>query len=255
MLKVERDDEIAVYTIVNPATKNALDEDTLDHLLVEVTAVAQDKKLRAIILTGHGDTFVSGGDLNELKDASTERHAEQFADLGSEICSALGNLEVPVLAALPGPAFGGGAELALACDIRLADERAKISFKQARMGVTTAWGSIPRLLSLVGAGSAARLLFTAHELTAAEAHAAGLVDHVTPDGTCLHVAKEWANDITKVSARAVAHLKALLRDARQPGPDMHAIERERFIATWTGPDHAEAMNAYFEKRAPVWRWR
>jgi enoyl-CoA hydratase len=255
MLKVERDGGVLVWTIKHPTTKNALDRDTMDHLLVEVTAAAQDKTLRAIVLTGHGDTFVSGGNLNELKDASGERDAEQLSDVGYEVCTSLEQLGVPVIAALPGAAIGGGAELALACDMRIADERARISFKQARLGVTPAWGSVPRLVATVGASAAARLLFTAHEIPAAEAKAMGLVDEVSPDGTCLHFAMRWANDVCRGSPRAIALAKALLREARQTSPDLRALERERFVATWTGPDHAEAMAAFFEKRAPVWNPR
>ena len=252
MLKVEREGAIAIWTIANPRTKNALDRDTLDHLLVEVTAAAQDTTLRAVVLTGTGDAFSSGGDLRELKDATTERHAEQLSDLGSEICSALEGLDVPVIAALPGVAFGGGAELALACDMRVADARALLSFKQVRLGVTPAWGTIPRLAATVGASAASRLLLTAHEISADDAKAMRLVDEVTPDGTCLRRAMQWASDVVRGSPRAVALCKALLRDARRASPDLHALERERFVATWTGADHAEAVRAYFEKRAPVW---
>ena len=249
MLRVERNDAFAVWTIDRPEAKNALNLETLDMLTLAVEGAAKDRSLRAIVLTGAGNAFVSGGDLRELREARSSADAERFADVGAALCAGLEALEVPVIAALPGVAYGGGAELALACDMRIADMRAKISFKQVRLGVTPAWGTIPRLIGLVGRGSAARLLYTAHEISAPEAKITGLIDEVTADGGSVTTAIAWACDIALGSPRAVAEMKALLRGASR------ADERARFIGTWTGPDHLEAMDAYFERRAPVWRER
>ena len=156
---------------------------------------------------------------------------------------------MPVLAAIHGPAFRGGAELALACDLRLGDPAARISFKQVRMGVTTAWGTIGRLVSAVGRSAAARLLYTAHEIEAGEARAIGLLDAVSDPGESVARALAWAADIALGSPVAVAEMKGLLRAAR---PGIDAIERARFVATWTGADHKEAVEAYFARRASVW---
>jgi enoyl-CoA hydratase len=202
-----------------------------------------------VVLTGEGDTFVSGGDLRELRDKNTPRDAEAFADLGQNMCRAIESLHVPVLAALPGAAFGGGAELAVACDLRVAEPHAKISFKQVRMGVTTGWGTIGRLTALVGSSTAARLLFTGHEVAAASAMAMGLVDAVVEKGAAVTQSLAWASDIALGSPVAVAEMKRLLRIARV---DLSAHERERFVATWSAPDHAEAVEAYFERRPPRW---
>jgi enoyl-CoA hydratase len=255
MLRVARDGGVATWTLDRPHAKNALDWELIDALTLALDEAVKDRSLRALILTGAGGAFASGGDLRELHGRTSEAEATKFANAGEEICRRLVELEAPVIAAIAGVAFGGGAELACACDIRIADETARISFKQVRMGVTTAWGTIPRLVSIVGHGSAARLLYTAHDVSAGEARAIGLVDHVCEKGTAAVVAHAWALDIVAGSPHAIAEMKQLLRATRAPTAAISKDERTRFVATWTGPDHAEAMDAYFARRPPVWRAR
>jgi enoyl-CoA hydratase len=240
---------IAVWTIDRPEAKNALDRKTLGALIAATTEAKEDRTLRAIVITGAGNAFVSGGDLRELREQTTAHDAETFAELGRTLCRGLEALSVPVLAAISGPAFGGGAELALACDLRVGDSAARISFKQVRMGVTTAWGTIGRLVSVVGRSTAARLLYTAHELPADAAQAVGLLDAVSPPGDSLTLALGWAANIALGAPEAVAEMKALLRAVR---PEIDALERERFVATWTGAEHQEAVDAYFAKRPASW---
>ena len=150
---------------------------------------------------------------------------------------------------------GGGAELAVACDLRVADARASLSFKHARMAVTTAWGVLPRLVGMVGPGAASRLLLAGHVVGAEEALRMGLVDAVTQDGGCVERAVAWGNDVAGAAPGAVAALKELLRAAGGPRDASRALERERFVAAWTGADHREAVEAFFEGRPPVWRNR
>ncbi len=252
MLRVERDGDVGIWTIDRPQSRNALGRDVIEGLGRALDAAAVDRTLRAIVLTGAGTAFASGGDLRELREANSDAEARAFAAAGESVCARIAALDVPVIAALPGVAFGGGAELALACDLRIADKSARISFKQVRLGVTTAWGTIPRLVSVVGHSTAARLLYAAPEVTAVEARAMGLVDEVTDDGGSVALAVAWGNEIAAGSPRAVAEMKALLRSARKGSTDLAAEERERFIATWTSADHAEAVEAYFERRPPRW---
>jgi enoyl-CoA hydratase len=255
MLRVERDGSIGIWTIDRPQARNALNRVVIEGLARALDEAAADRSLRAIVLTGAGTTFASGGDLRELRDATSEAEARSFADAGERLCAQIAALEIPVIAALPGLAFGGGAELALACDLRIADASARISFKQVRLGVTTAWGTIPRLASVVGHSTAARLLYAAHEVTALEARSLRLVDEITDDGKCVALAVAWGNDIAAGSPRAVAEMKTLLRAARAGAADLASDERERFVTTWTSADHAEAVEAYFGRRAPRWQPR
>jgi len=252
VLRVERQGAIVIWTIDRPEAKNALDHATLNELAFAVSDAGRDETVRAAVLTGEGHTFVSGGDLRELRERNTAADAEGFSELGWNLTVAIGDLPFPVVCALPGAAIGGGAELALACDMRVADVRAKVSFKQARMGVTTAWGSVPRLVALVGAGTAARLLYAGHEVSAAEGKLIGLVDEVTENGQARTMALAWATDIAEGSPSAIKNMKKLLRAAVASRGDVRTLERQLFVETWSGGDHAEAVEAYFERRAPVW---
>jgi enoyl-CoA hydratase len=255
VLRVERNGAIAVWTIARPEAKNALSFAVMSELARAIEAASQDRSLRAVVLTAEGDVFVSGGDLRELRNATTSADAERLCDAGRAVCHGLADLDVPVIAALPGAAIGGGAELAVACDLRIADDRAKLCFKHVRMGLTTSWGTLPKLVQLVGPSTAARLLYTAHEVRAMEARVLGLVDYVADNGACVATALAWALDIAQGSPNAVAEMKGLLRDANGGGDLLRAREKDRFVATWTSADHNEAVDAFFASRAPVWRPR
>lgn len=253
MLRIERDGAAVVWTLDRPHTKNALSAELLARLRDAVRAASEDPSIRAAVLTGAGGAFASGGDSRELRDKSSAADAAALSDAGEGVCRALGELPFPVVAAIPGVALGGGAELALACDLRVADGRARLCFKHARMGATTSWGSLPRLHALVGPSAAARLLFTAAELSAGEALRLGLVDHVAEDDASLTAALAWCADIAAAAPGAVAEHKALLRAATASFyATARALEREAFVRTWSGDEHAEAMTAYFERRAPRW---
>ncbi len=253
-MRVERRGEVAVWTLDRPRAKNALDAATFEEMARAVDAAAADASLRALVLTADGDTFAAGGDLRELRGAVTEADAARLLEAGRRVCDGLGALPQPVVAALPGAAIGGGAELAMACDLRVAAPGASVCFKHAQMGVTTAWGILPRLVATVGPAAAARLLLTARAVGADEALRLGLVDAVSggEPGACVELAEAWARDVARGAPAAVAGLKALLREATCDEA-LLACERARFVATWTSADHAEAVDAFFERRAPVWR--
>jgi len=255
MLRVEREGAVVIWTIDRAETKNALDHETMGRLSDAVQDACNDRAVRAAVLTGAGHMFVSGGDLRELRDRSSPQDAERLSDAGYELCRKIGEAPFPVIAALAGPAIGGGAELALACDLRVADMRAKLSFKQVRMGVTTAWGTVPRLVALVGAGAAARLLYSAYEISAMDAKLLRLVDDVTENGLARTTALAWASDIAQGSPRAIADMKRLIQKTVAPSRDVRALERQLFVDTWSGADHVEAIEAYFERRPPRWHDR
>jgi enoyl-CoA hydratase len=251
-LRIERDGDVAIWALVRPAVKNALDRETFSALERALVAAASDRTLRAVVLTGDGDTFCSGGDLRDFHEASTRDHAEHLADAGRHLCDALAGLHVPVIAALPGPAIGGGAEMAMACDLRVADPRATICFKHARMGVTTAWGVMPKLVATVGHATASRLLLTGQPVVSSEAMRLGLVDAVSENGASLGTALAWGHDVAKGSPHAVAELKVLLSDCLAGMSGRRTLERQRFVETWNSADHREAVAAFFEGREPRW---
>jgi enoyl-CoA hydratase len=253
-VRVERRGEVAIWTLARPQAKNALDGATFEALEQAIGAAKTDRGLRAVVLTAEGDTFASGGDLRELRNASGPADAVRVAEIGRRICDGIGALDVPVLAALPGAAIGGGAELGIACDLRIADPHASLCFKHAHMGVTTAWGVLPRLVAVAGHAVAARLLLTGRIVDAEEGMRLGLFDAVSPAGGVLDHALSWAAEIARGAPLAVAGMKALLREACR-AEDLRTFERGRFVSTWTSADHAEAVEAFFEGRPPQWSGR
>jgi enoyl-CoA hydratase len=252
-VRAERDGDVSIWTIDRPHVRNAFDFPTFDALLALVRRAAKDRALRAVVLTGAGGVFASGGDLRELRSANSRKDAERIADTGRAIVEGIASLRVPVIAALPGPAVGGGAELAVACDMRVADPRTRLTFKHARMGVGTAWGVLPKLVAMVGPGHASRLLLAGHEADAAEALRIGLVESVCDEGASLVTALAWAREVAKAAPSAIATLKALLRQVVEaPHARQKARERRDFLARWTSADHEEAVEAFFGSRPPKW---
>jgi enoyl-CoA hydratase/carnithine racemase len=178
MVDLEVDDGLAVLTIDRPHARNAIALDTMDQLEKALDAAAG---ARALVITGAGDrAFVSGGDLKELSALRTEEDAAAMAKRMRSICDQLAGFPAPVIAALNGHAFGGGAEVAVAADIRVAADDIKIGFNQVELEIMPAWGGAERLAALVGKGRALFLAGTGRALTAADAERIGLVDLVLP---------------------------------------------------------------------------
>ncbi|OMC22642.1 MULTISPECIES: enoyl-CoA hydratase/isomerase family protein [unclassified Mycobacterium] len=178
MVDLEVDDGLAVLTIDRPHARNAIALDTMDQLEKALDAAAG---ARALVIKGAGDrAFVSGGDLKELSTLRTEEDASAMAKRMRSICDQLAGFPAPVIAALNGHAFGGGAEVAVAADIRVAADDIKIAFNQVELEIMPAWGGAERLAALVGKGRALLLAGTGTILSAVEAERIGLVDLVLP---------------------------------------------------------------------------
>ncbi|WP_343709699.1 enoyl-CoA hydratase/isomerase family protein [Mycobacterium sp.] len=178
MVDVEFDDGLAVLTIDRPHARNAIGLDTMEQLEEALDAAAG---AQALVIRGAGDrAFVSGGDLKELRALRTEEDATAMAKRMRAICDQLSSFPAPVLAALNGHAFGGGAEVAVAADIRVAADDIKIAFNQVALEIMPAWGGAERLAGLVGKSKALLLAGTGRVLDAAEAERMGLLDLVVP---------------------------------------------------------------------------
>jgi enoyl-CoA hydratase/carnithine racemase len=178
MVDLETDDGLAVITIDRPHARNAISLETMDQL---AEALDGADGARALVIKGAGDkAFVSGGDLKELAALRTEAEAAAMAWRMRKICDRIAAFPGPVLAALNGHALGGGAEVAVAADIRLAADDVKIGFNQVALAIMPAWGGAERLAALVGKSRALLLAGTGMVLDAAEAHRLGLVDVVVP---------------------------------------------------------------------------
>lgn len=178
MIELELADGLAVVTINRPQARNAIALDTMDELDKAIDGAAG---ARALVITGAGDrAFVSGGDLKELAALRTVEQASAMANRMREVCDKIARFPGPVLAALNGHALGGGAEVAVAADIRIAADDIRIGFNQVALAIMPAWGGAERLARLVGRGRALLLAGSGEILSAADAERVGLVDRVLP---------------------------------------------------------------------------
>ena len=237
MVDLENDDGLAVITIDRPHARNALSLETMDQL---AEALDGAEGARALVIRGAGDkAFVSGGDLKELALLRTEAEAAAMAWKMRTVCDRIAAFPGPVLAALNGHALGGGAEVAVAADIRLAADDVRIGFNQAALAIMPAWGGAERLATLVGKGRALLLAGTGQVMTAAEAHLLGLVDVV--------VARSEFEDEWRRIARQLAtpSAESIKRVTRGTSPD-EAVAA--FARLWVSDDHWAAADRVLNRR-------
>ncbi|HEU5434705.1 MAG TPA: enoyl-CoA hydratase-related protein [Thermomicrobiales bacterium] len=247
---VSRNGAVATVTLNRPQALNAFDTPQLEHLLAALEALAADRSVRAIVITGAGDkSFAAGADIKEMANLSSDG-ALAFGKLGHAVMRAAERMPQPVIAAVNGYAFGGGCELALACDIRLASPNALFAQPEVSLGIPPGWGGSQRLPRVVGPGLAAEMIFTGRRVDADEALRIGLVNAVHPLGRLREEASEMAAKIAANSPAAVRAAKRLLSLAL--GRDQAVgldTERLTFAATFGTPDQREGMSAFIEKRA------
>jgi len=249
-------DAVTLLRVNRPDQRNAIDFATMNELEEVLSVLEADEALRVLVLTGGGDTFVSGGDLKDFQQLVTAEDGRRMAERMGAILNRLSCLPVPVIAALNGPAVGGGTEVALACDLRVAAANAYFSFRQVTMGIMTAWGGAPRLLALLGFSRSLHYLLTAERISPEQALQMGLVQRVTLEGQAVVGAVELARQIVAQPPLAVRAIKRTLRQiVGVPFADAAAIERQEFGEVWASEDHLEAVEAFFAKRLPVFHGR
>lgn len=237
--------------------RNAINEEIMQGLTDALDTLETSNELRAVILTGEGEeAFCSGGDLKWLQSFETHDEGMGMSRRMQGILGRLSALPVPVVAVLNGYALGGGTEIAMACDMRILEEHAYMSFKQARVGLMTGWGGGGRLLRAIGYGRAMELLTTCKELSPDDAMQMGIANAVVPQGDGLRVAKAMVNEIFKSAPGAIRSLKALLLFGLENTLDKTTdLESSMFAKLWVSEDHDEAVKAFFEKRRPVFKGR
>ena len=245
-------DHVAVITINQPDKHNALNSERLRELFLRIKEASLSTHARAIVLTGAGDrAFVAGADVKEMANLSAEEGLE-FGKLGHAVASALEQAPQPVIAAVNGFALGGGCELALACDIRLAAENAVFAQPEVSLGIPPGWGGTQRLPRVVLPGIAAELIYTGRRVDSDEALRIGLVNAVYPGNELLAKAIEMANQIAANSPAAVQNAKRLIALTRG-GDAQQCLDEELAIFgdTFGTPEQREGMGAFVEKRKPV----
>ncbi len=246
-IKVEKKNGVGIIRLNRPEALNILDTDMLRKLATIIGCIEDDKEVRAAIITG-GKNFCAGADVRELSRKNPEE-ALSFAWLGQGVFDMIEDLGKPVIAAIMGYALGGGCEMALACDIRIAGESARIGQPEIDLGIIPGFGGTQRLTRLVGIGKAKEMILTGRVLEAREAGAIGLLNQVVKDEEVM----KTAEDLALVMVRKSPLILGIAKDAINEGQDIKkALETEAafFSECFKSEDHIEGINSFLEKRAP-----
>jgi enoyl-CoA hydratase len=257
ILIVERDGPIASITLNRPAVLNALNAELLLRLEETLAGMQDDTDLRAVILTGAGErAFAAGADIAELAALDGAVAGERKARTGQHVTKLLEALPVPVIAAVNGFALGGGCELAMACDIRIAGENAKFGQPEVNLGVPPGYGGTQRTSRLLGLGAALYLCLTGEMIDAAEALRIGLVQRVVPAAELRAEGLRIAGAIASKAPLAVTAAKRAIRDgAALPLAEGLALEALHFGSMIGTNDFREGTRAFLEKRKPAFEGR
>lgn len=236
MVDLDIDEGLAIITIDRPHARNAIAPETMDQL---DDAIDGAQGAQALVITGSGDrAFVSGGDLKELSALRTDEQASAMAWRMRTICDRLANFPAPVLAALNGHALGGGAEVAVAADIRVAADDVKIGFNQVTLAIMPAWGGAERLAALVGRGRALMLAGGGRILSAAEAERVGLVDQVLPRAS---FDEGWRSLARSLACRPASNIKRVMA-----GVSPHDAVTA-FAELWVAEEHWQAADRVLKR--------
>lgn len=255
VLLVTRDDAVVVLTLNRPGVLNALSSALLERLSAALAEIERDPSVRAVILTGSGDrAFAAGADVAELNALHSAAAALEKLRYGQGITLAIEALRVPVIAAVNGFALGGGCELALACDVRIASENAKFGQPEVNLGLMPGYGGTQRTARLLGTGLATYLCVTGEMIDAAEALRVGLVERVVAPGELLAEARRIATTIAAKAPVAVAAAKRAIREGAGLGiREALAVEALHFATLVETADYREGTRAFLEKRTPAFR--
>lgn len=252
---VEKDERIATVTINRPEVLNVLNEATLLELESALNEL-KDGETRVIVITGAGEkAFVAGADIRAMSQMDTKQ-AKAFSQLGRRLTNLIENYPRPVIAAINGYALGGGCEITLACDIRIASDKAKLGQPEINVGVMCGWGATQRLAQLIGKGRAKELLFSGDIIDAVSAEKMGLVNKVVPSSELLNTVRELAKKLAAKSSLALSLTKkAINKSSEVLLKESLDFETEFFAECFTTEDQKEGMDAFLNKRKPVFKGR
>jgi len=251
VLKVNVSEGIAVVTISRPEALNALNSRFFQELDELISEVSGRREVKVVIITGEGKAFAAGADIAEMAQ-KTQEEGRQFSAQGQKVFRRLELMPQPVIAAVNGFALGGGCELALACDIRIASSKAKFGQPEVNLGVIPGYAGTQRLPRLVGLGNALLLLLSGEMIVAEEALRIGLVQKVVEPEQTLPAAIELAKTIAAKGPRAVQLAKKITRQGHLMDFESGcALESETFGSLFEN-EAAEGMRAFLEKRPPRW---
>lgn len=248
-VEIQKNGKTAVLTINRPEALNALNSQVLSDLKEALDELKKEADLRCLIINGAGPkSFVAGADIGEMSTMNPKK-GEAFGIAGNKVMSQVASFPCPVIAAVNGYALGGGFELALACDLRLASEKARFAFPETGLGITPGFGGTQRLARLVGPALASELIFTGRTVKADEALAKGMVSQVCAPEELLDKAQELADTIAGRAPIAIRQAKKAIRGGLdltlEKGLD---YESECFGECFDSEDQKNAMKAFVEKQ-------
>jgi len=248
-VRTENRDGILVVTIDRPKVLNALNAQTVEEIYEALSNARSDDAVKAVIVTGGGEkAFVAGADINELAQ-KTPITGKETSERGQFIFSFIERFPKPVIAAINGFALGGGCELALACHIRIASEKAQIGLPEVSLGIIPGYGGTQRMARLLGKGRALELICTGERVSAGEAERIGLVNRVVPAEQLMAVAEELARKIMSRGPLAVrAAIEAVMQGSDMPFEQGQFLEATLFGLLCASVDTKEGMKAFIEKR-------
>lgn len=249
-ITTEINNRIAVIKIDNQATLNALNTSVLEQLDTQINDVSNNTDIRCVIITGCGKAFVAGADISEMRNMSLS-DAEQFALLGSQVLRKIETSNKVFIASINGYALGGGCELALACDIRIASEKAKFSLPEVSLGVFPGFSGIRRMLDIVGEAKTKELIFSGRMISAEEAFNINLVNNVVSPEKLNDEVMALADTIANNSFNAIIQAKKAINSLPYSVENVIKCHSALFAECFSHPDQKKGMTAFLEKRKPI----
>lgn len=244
-------DYVAIITLNRLKVANALSKDLLDELNQTILEIKNNDSIRSLIITGEGEkAFCAGADLKERKGMTDQQVIEAVKYIGQTIKN-IEQLSIPTVAAINGAAFGGGLELALACDLRIASNHAKMGLTETSLGIIPGAGGTQRLTRLIGLGKAKQLIYTAEPILAKRALEIGLIEQLVTNQNVVNRALDLANKIAKNAPVALKQAKIAIHSGYQTDLETGLkIEELSYQATIPTKDRREGLTAFKEKREP-----
>lgn len=252
----EKEDRVGTITLNRPTAMNALNSNMLQDLSDVIDKIAADDDVKVVIITGGNEKFfAAGADIKELESLITPVDAHRFSMKVQGVLSKIENLEKPVLAAISGYALGGGCEMIMACDIRIAAENAVFGQPEIKIGVIPGGGGTQRLPRIIGLSKTKELLYTADQMSAGEAFRVGLVSKVVPVEALMVETTNMAKKIARQPGIALKTTKRVLNNGMNVNNINSALEYEAqgFEVLFSTEDQKEGMKAFIEKRKPIFK--
>jgi enoyl-CoA hydratase len=251
-LKVENTDGVTLVTINRPSALNALNSEFFTEFNEMLSELGREDTTRVLVITGEGKSFVAGADIAEMANMDFKR-ACTFSTTGQKTFLRLEKLQIPVIAAVNGFALGGGCELAMACDFRIASSTARFGQPEVNLGLIPGYAGTQRLSRLAGIGNALFMVLTGEMITAEEAYHFGLVQRIFPPETLLEEVMKIAKRMAANGSHAIVKAKEVIRKGREVSLHEGSIlESEAFSKLFDYPSTKEGMMAFLEKRKPNW---